>query len=51
MGINYTAHNLQFSWDGKRDVFKNISFFSSPAIFSVLSGQMEQESNPDEMHD
>ncbi|NLL10200.1 MAG: ABC transporter ATP-binding protein [Methanomicrobiales archaeon] len=37
MGINYTAHNLQFSWDGKRDVFKNISFSLQPGdIFCII---------------
>ncbi|MDX8548787.1 ABC transporter ATP-binding protein [Methanospirillum sp. J.3.6.1-F.2.7.3] len=37
MGITYTAHNLQFSWDGKRDVFKDISFsLHSGDIFCII---------------
>ncbi|MDD3573891.1 ABC transporter ATP-binding protein [Methanospirillum sp.] len=37
MGITYAAENLRFSWDGKRDIFKDVSFsLASGDIFCII---------------
>ena len=37
MGITYTAEDLQFSWDGIRDIFRGVTFTLEPGeIFCII---------------
>ena len=37
MGITYAAEDLRFSWDGKRDIFRDVTFsLASGDIFCII---------------
>lgn len=37
MGLTYAAENLRYSWDGKRDIFRGVSFsLNSGEIFCII---------------